>query len=80
MESRPEYLCIWIGLAKIGVVTALINNNLRKYPLTHSLSTANSTAIIFSSELKEGNFNQSESSVPWNMDLFSDFIFIEKRT
>src|SRR6187549_135859 len=28
MENRPEYLFAWIGLAKIGAVTSLINTNL----------------------------------------------------
>ncbi|KDQ86778.1 hypothetical protein L798_06497 [Zootermopsis nevadensis] len=51
MESRPEYVCIWLGLSKIGVATALINSNLRQTPLVHSIRVANSRAIIFDSEL-----------------------------
>ena len=27
MENRVEYVPIWIGLSKIGVITALINTN-----------------------------------------------------
>lgn len=51
MGSRTEYACIWLGLSKIGVITALINSNLRKETLTHSIKVANSKAIIVESEL-----------------------------
>ncbi|XP_021704718.1 long-chain fatty acid transport protein 4 [Aedes aegypti] len=51
METRTEYPCIWLGLAKLGVVTALINTNLRRETLRHSIAVANSKAIIVSAEL-----------------------------
>nr|XP_019558125.2 long-chain fatty acid transport protein 4 [Aedes albopictus]XP_029721150.1 long-chain fatty acid transport protein 4 [Aedes albopictus] len=51
METRTEYPCIWLGLAKLGVVTALINTNLRRETLRHSIAAANSKAIIVSAEL-----------------------------
>lgn len=51
METRCEYPCIWLGLAKLGVVTALINTNLRRETLRHSIAAANSKAIIVSAEL-----------------------------
>jgi solute carrier family 27 fatty acid transporter 1/4 len=56
MDSKPEYVCIWLGLSKIGVVTALINSNLRQAPLVHGIRVANSRAIIFGSELANGEF------------------------
>ena len=37
MENRPEFVVHWLGFAKIGVVTALINTNLTGRPLVHSL-------------------------------------------
>lgn len=55
MESRPEYVCFWLGLSKIGVITALINNNLVRKPLTHSISIAHTKAIILGSDYVEGN-------------------------
>uniref|UniRef100_A0A2M4BG82 Very long-chain fatty acid transport protein n=1 Tax=Anopheles marajoara TaxID=58244 RepID=A0A2M4BG82_9DIPT len=51
METRLEYPCIWLGLSKVGIVTALINSNLRKETLRHSIAVANSKAIIVSTEL-----------------------------
>lgn len=55
LESRPEYVCIWLGLAKIGCVTALINTNLVFEPLLHSFSAAGATSIIFGNDFKKGN-------------------------
>lgn len=52
MESRPEYIGIWLGAAKAGIVTALINTNLRQKSLLHSITVINSKALIFGSELK----------------------------
>lgn len=46
MESCPEYVCIWFGLSKIGVIVALINNNLRAEALIHSIQISNCSAII----------------------------------
>lgn len=51
MENRPEYLMLWLGLSKIGVVTALINNNLKSVPLTHCINVVNAKAVIFSTPL-----------------------------
>lgn len=51
METRPEYASIWMGLSKIGVVTALINSNLRKETLLHSIKAAKCKAVIFGAEL-----------------------------
>ena len=36
MPNRLEYFPIWYGLSKVGVVTALINNQLTGAPLAHA--------------------------------------------
>lgn len=51
MENRPEYLMFWLGLSKIGMVTALINHNLKSLPLTHSINVVKAKAVIFSTPL-----------------------------
>src|SRR5580704_2481439 len=38
MPNRLEYLPIWYGLSKVGVVTALINNQLTGEALAHCLN------------------------------------------
>lgn len=47
MTSSPEYIATWLGIAKAGVVPALVNNNLKLDTLAHSISVINSKAVIF---------------------------------
>lgn len=42
---------MWLGLSKAGIITALLNYNLRKETLIHSIRAASSKAIIVSAEL-----------------------------
>ncbi|BES89299.1 fatty acid transport protein [Nesidiocoris tenuis] len=53
LENRPEYVGIWLGLSKIGVITALINFNLRQNSLQHSISVAQCQALIFGEEFTD---------------------------
>lgn len=51
MATRPEYVGIWLGLSKVGIITALVNSNLRKETLLHSINVAKAKAIIVGTEL-----------------------------
>ncbi|XP_064649666.1 long-chain fatty acid transport protein 4-like [Lineus longissimus] len=51
MESRPEFVCFWLGMAKIGVVGALINFNLRMDSLLHCIQASEAKGLIFGGEL-----------------------------
>ena len=51
MENRPEYVGLWLGLSKVGIVPALINTNLQGQPLIHSIKAASATGLIFGAEL-----------------------------
>jgi len=53
MENRPEYPLIWLGLAKLGIVTALLNTSARGAVLRHALRQAEPDALIFGSECRE---------------------------
>lgn len=46
MENRPDYVAIWFGLSKIGVIPALVNSNLSGEALVHSLKIAEPKLII----------------------------------
>ena len=50
MPNRLEYFAVWYGLSKIGVVTALINNQLSGAPLAHCLKIAGASHCIVDSE------------------------------
>lgn len=53
MENRPEYLMVWLGLARVGVVAALINTQLRGHALAHCLEVANARHAIVGTELTD---------------------------
>lgn len=57
MDSRPEYVGIWLGLAKAGIITALINTNQRSGTLIHSITVINCKALIFGPVFLDGKFN-----------------------
>jgi fatty-acyl-CoA synthase len=50
MPNRLEYFAVWYGLSKIGVVTALINNQLAGLPLAHCLNIAGASHVIVDGE------------------------------
>jgi fatty-acyl-CoA synthase len=50
MPNRLEYFAIWYGLSKIGVVTALINNQLSGLALAHCLNISQASCIIVDAE------------------------------
>jgi fatty-acyl-CoA synthase len=51
MTTRPDFVACWVGLSKVGVVTALVNSNLAGSPLAHSINIANADHVIVSSDL-----------------------------
>src|SRR5580698_2907329 len=48
--NRVDYLSIWYGLSKIGVATALINNNLTGPQLAHCVEIASAAHAIVDAE------------------------------
>jgi len=51
MPNRPEYLAIWLGLTRIGVVVALLNTSLAGAALAHCINVAQPRGIIVAAEL-----------------------------
>ncbi|KAK3908299.1 Long-chain fatty acid transport protein 4 [Frankliniella fusca] len=60
MNNCPEYVALWLGLSKLGVVSALINHNQRAKALVHSLAIAKSRAVVFGAELAAAVLEVSE--------------------
>jgi fatty-acyl-CoA synthase len=50
MPNRIEYLPIWYGLSKVGVVTALINNQLTGPALAHCLTVSGASHCLVDEE------------------------------
>ena len=51
MGNCAEYMPIWLGLSRIGVIVALINNNLAGDALIHSINIVAPRAVIVGSEV-----------------------------
>lgn len=51
MSNRPEYLAIWIGLSRVGVVVALLNTHLTGFGLAHCVGAAAPTQAIVEAAL-----------------------------
>ncbi|XP_004647447.1 long-chain fatty acid transport protein 1 [Octodon degus] len=51
LEGRPEFVGLWLGLAKAGVVAALLNVNLRREPLAFCLGTSGAKALVYGGEM-----------------------------
>ena len=51
MENRPEFVFFWLGLSKIGVISALINYNLKKESLQHCISIADAKGLVFTASI-----------------------------
>ncbi len=61
MENRPEFVELWLGLAKIGVVTALVNTNATGRPLAHSLEICGAGHLILDAALADAWQSASEA-------------------
>lgn len=53
MHNSAAYVGIWLGAAKAGVSTGLLNSNLRQTSLAHCLSTLDAKAIIVGESLRD---------------------------
>ncbi|XP_053907849.1 long-chain fatty acid transport protein 1 isoform X1 [Cuculus canorus] len=51
MESRPEFVGLWLGMAKIGIEAALINFNLRLDSLVYCVTASGAKGVVFGGEL-----------------------------
>ncbi|MDP6977153.1 MAG: long-chain-acyl-CoA synthetase [Myxococcota bacterium] len=70
MENRPEFVVHWMGLAKIGAVTALINTNLSGHPLAHSLGVSKARHLILDKALDE-HFATARDEVGSDLEVWS---------
>ena len=51
MPNRPEYVAIWMGLARAGVASALVNTKLTGPSLVQSINAVAAKAVIVDAEL-----------------------------
>ncbi|XP_044296068.1 long-chain fatty acid transport protein 4 [Varanus komodoensis] len=70
MESRNQYVGLWLGMAKIGVEAALLNSNVRQESLAHCIGISQAKAVVFGSELA-GAMQEVQPSLAKSVRLFS---------
>lgn len=72
MGNRWEYIAFWYGLTKVGVLTALLNNQVAGKALAHGLSIAEADHAIVEGELaaayKSAAPTLTRSITPWVFD------------
>ena len=64
MENRPDYICAWLGLFKVGAQVALINTNLAGAALAHSIAISGAQHAIVGAELAESFRNAPFETAP----------------
>lgn len=69
MPNCGEYVFTWLGMAKVGAVSALINSNLRHKPLLHCIQVAKAKAVIFSQHLADA-IGEIRDQLPEELKLF----------
>ena len=61
LENSPEYVGLWLGMAKIGIHTALINTNLSGDGLLHCISVSGAKCLVYGGKFSEVVANISSS-------------------
>jgi fatty-acyl-CoA synthase len=51
MPNRPEFVAVWLGIAKSGGITALLNTNLPGQSLAHCINSVDSKILIVDAAL-----------------------------
>jgi fatty-acyl-CoA synthase len=67
MENRPEYVSTWLGLAKVGVTTALLNSHLSGPPLLHALEASGARTLVCGTECLD---RYAEAARPADLDVW----------
>ena len=69
MENKPEFIFIWLGLSKLGVTVACLNNNIKSKSLAHCIATSKSKSLIVSSDLID-NISSAEDLIEEDLSVF----------
>lgn len=69
LENRAEFVGIWLGLSKIGVITPLINTNQRGPSLLHSIIVAHCKSLIFGEGFNDA-IEEVRNDIPEDVTLY----------
>lgn len=54
VTNSPQFPALWLGIARLGAITSLINTNQKGNVLMHSINIADCDVLIFSEEFEPG--------------------------
>ena len=63
LENRLGFFYVWLGLAKLGAISALLNTYVRGQPLAHALAVTDATHIVVGEECL-GLFEDLDTTLP----------------
>ena len=75
VENRSDYMFIVIAMGKLGVISSLINTNLRKNPLIHSITHTPGQVYIIGEELLP-TFEDVKSELELTNDQENNLFFV----
>ncbi len=64
MDNYPEFPMVWLGLAKVGIVTALLNTSARDRILRHALVQTAARALVYGPECADRVASLSAGELP----------------
>jgi len=68
-ENRHDYMSLWLGMSKLGSVTALINTYITDTSLVHTLDTVKAKGVMFTSET-EKNIAEIMDELPADFEFY----------
>lgn len=71
MDNCPEFPMVWLGLAKVGIVTALLNTSARGRILGHALKQTAARALVYGPECADRVASLSAQELPLRVLEFS---------
>ena len=72
VRNRLEYVALWYGLTKIGVVPALLNFQLAGTALSHCINISDSKILILDHEMSEA-WESAKDDVSGDLKVFAAF-------
>lgn len=72
VRNRLEYVALWYGLSKVGVIPALINFQLQAKALAHCISISDSKLLLVDTDMAE-QWAATKDSLTVNVEAFAAF-------
>ncbi|XP_039635037.1 long-chain fatty acid transport protein 6 isoform X2 [Perca fluviatilis] len=51
MSNEPDFICVWLGLCKLGCEVAFLNGNIKARSLLHSVHSCRAAALVVGADL-----------------------------